>query len=64
MFESINPMAKEARDKGQGKEGGVGKSQRKKSNWKKAVNGDGNEYSYDEKSGGATWSDRSQADEI
>ena len=38
-------------------------AQRRESNWKKAVDEDGNEYSYDETSGRTTWSDKSQADD-
>ena len=67
LFESVNPMARDkARGKGdEGRKGwpgtaDLGKNIRRKSNWRKAVDKDGNEYSYDETSGRTTWSDMSQ----
>ena len=61
LFESTNPMA---RDEGRDEEGDKKMSQCKSSNWKKTIDKNGNEYSYDETSGRTSWSDKSQADEI
>ena len=68
FFESSNPMRDDGLDDAgmtdkAWSEDDLGGGQRRESNWKKAVDEDGNEYSYDETSGRTTWSDKSQADD-